>query len=167
MAYAPGWETYSEQGLKELLLGNEHAFSFMLALARCSHIYDDLIDRDKPVSDSDIHELMWLTMFAIPTNPFFAAHADRLRPCILTGLLNWHAATEIERNGTVEELRLAHAMRYSLADVLLMVLEIVGGHAYAMQNARRARLMQQNDTWAHYLEEHSHTEQQHAKAQTD
>jgi hypothetical protein len=62
----------------------------------------------------------------------------------------------------VEELRIAHALRYALADLLLLLMNIVGGHDHAMANARRARLLLQHDTWANYLGEHAPGVQDHA-----
>jgi hypothetical protein len=90
-----------------------------------------------------------------------------IRPVLITGILNWKAATDIERDGCTEELRIAHALRYAIADILLISMEIVGGHEHAMRNARRARLMSQADTWAHYKDEHPQPESSDVQTQAN
>lgn len=154
MSASPPWETYTEAAALELLGGNVDALRFVQDISHWTHFYDDLIDRDKPVSDAAVHENMWRLVVSIPTNAFFRAHQDVLRPVIVTGILNWQAANDIEREGSVEELRIAHTLRYSIADVLLLCMTLTCGREAAMKNARRARLMCQNDTWANYSSEH-------------
>lgn len=167
MDHQPPWELFTPEALSELLCGNDDAARCVRDIARCSHTYDDLIDRDKPVADAVIHDLIWTLLIALPVNPFYRAHQDVIRPVLITGILNWQAATDIERSGCEEELRLAHVMRYAVADVLLICMEITGGHEHAMRHARRARLMSQADTWAHYFAEHNPTENTHVQTQTD
>ncbi len=150
----PPWELYSPEGILELMAGNVDAAQFLLDIARCSHTYDDLIDRDKPVSDAAIHDLNWTLLVTLPTNPFYREHQDTIRPVLVTAILNWQAATEMESRGVAEELRVAHVLRYALADVMLLCMVLTGGRDHAMKHARRAALMGRADTWAHYQFEH-------------
>ena len=158
----PPWELYSPAGLLELMAGDTAAAQFCIDIARCSHIYDDLIDRDKPVGEKKVHELMWALLFTIPLNPFFAAHQAAIRPVLMTAILNWQAANDIEADAITEELRVAHVLRYALADVVLLCMAITGGREHAMRHARRAALMGRADTWHHYLHEHTPMENNHA-----
>lgn len=167
MEAKPPWELFSHEALSELLCGNQDAVRCVRDIARCSHVYDDLIDRDKPVGDQAIHDLIWTLLIALPVNPFYRDHQHVIRPVLITGILNWKAATDIEREGCREELRVAHVLRYAIADVLLICMEITGGHEHAMRHARRARLMSQADTWANYSSEHLLMENTHVQPQTD
>lgn len=150
----PPWNPATDDELLQLLCGNSAAVRMVKDIAFLSHAYDDLIDRDKPVPVESIHALFWKVMVALPDNPFWREHQAQLVPVIATSILNWRAANEIERDGVEEELRVAHAIRYSIADVLLLAMAIAGGPAHAAAHARRARLAGQQDTWAHYLSEH-------------
>lgn len=154
MSATPPWEIYSDAAALELLGGNVDALRFVLDIARLAHVYDDLIDQDTPVGEQRVHDLMWTLLVTLPTNPFYRTHQETLRPILVSGVLNWKAATDMEQHGSREELRIAHALRYAIADVFLMCMVITMGREYAMKNARRARLLGQNDTWAHYASEH-------------
>lgn len=157
MAHAPPpWEPYSEAACLELLCGNRDALDFLASIAAISHTYDDLIDRDREVPASEVHALIWQAFVVVPLNPFFRAHESMLRPVLLAGFLNWHAANDMQASGNLEQLRIAHVLRYSVVDVGLVCLEICGGHQHAMKNAARLRLLFTRDTWAHYLSEHGH-----------
>ena len=153
--HIPPWPKYTRDALLEIMAGNEDAAQMMLDIAACSHIYDDLIDGDKRVQPEDIHSLVWRLLATIPLNPFFREHETMLRPLLITGIINWHAANQMEQGGELEELRIAHAIRYSIGDVGLMAMALAGGHDHAVKNARRARLLFQYDTWAHYKSEHA------------
>lgn len=167
MISTPPWPTATHESLLGFLLGNVDAVHMVETLARSSHIYDDLIDQDKPVAADGVHELVWRLLVELPLNPFYRQHQDAIRPVLITAILNWQAATDIERDGIEEELHVSHALRYALADVLLLAMTIVGGRAHAMAHARAARLSVQADTWANYRSEHFQEESQHAQPHLD
>lgn len=150
---APTWEAMSLPALQDLLCHNADAVALYLHVARWSHTYDDLVDKDKPVSPEALHVFVWRMLFDIPLNPFFAANQTILRPLLMTGILNWIASNEMEASGEKEQLRVAHVIRYSGADVLFACMVLTGGIAHARLNACKARLMIQDETWLHYVTE--------------
>lgn len=153
-AEVPPWEQYSDDAMLEMLGGNRDALRLCNDLSFICHIYDDLIDGDKPVRQKDIHSLIWKAMLALPANPFYRTHEGMFRPLLVTSILNWHAANQMEKSGSVEQLRVAHVIRFDLASVILMASALTCGQEYAAENAARIRLMLQNDTWANYSKEH-------------
>lgn len=127
-----------------------------------SHVYDDLIDRDKSVSDESIHDIFWTLLISMPLNPFFAANQSAIRPVLITAILNWRAANSIEKSQNIEALRISHVLRYSLADLILLCMVLTGGPAHAAIHAKTAALISREDTWANYLNEHSSKGKDHA-----
>lgn len=154
MVTPPPWEKSSHQAMMEIMAGNADAVSMMGAIAVWSHVYDDLIDKDKPVSDNHIHQAMWTFLAELPENPFFRAHQDTFRPVLMAGVMNWHAANQMEKSGCLEQLRLAHAIRYSICDIAYLAMIFAGGLDHAVANASRCRLLMQYDTWNNYFQEH-------------
>ena len=138
----------------EMFLGNRSAREMLGILARASHFYDDLIDAPANVSAQTIHLAMWDIMVALPLNEFYCAHLKALAPVIASGILNWRAANDMEKTGRREELVISHALRYSIADVALLVMAILGGPDHAAKYARQAKLSFHEDTFEHYLSEH-------------
>lgn len=151
---APPWPRSTPEAMLEIMAGNKDAVQMMSDISMWSHVYDDLIDSDKPVAPEHVHAVMWKLLVALPMNPFWRAHEAMLRPLVITGIINWRAANDIESRGNLEELRIAHAIRYSICDLGLLAMALAGGQDHAVKYARQARLMFQYDTWAHYKREH-------------
>lgn len=154
----PPWNKATKEALLEVMNGNEDAVAMMQAIAVWSHVYDDLIDKDKPVSDYHIHRSMWILLTELPLNPFFKEHEDYFRPILMAGVMNWHAANQMEKSGCVEQLHIAHAIRYSVSDVAYIAMIFAGGMDHAIANASKCRLLMQYDTWNNYLQEHTNAD---------
>ncbi len=60
--------------------GNQEAVDYVLMVARVVDVWDNLIDRDVPVSDEAINDAFWLLMVEIPRNGFYRTFVDELVP---------------------------------------------------------------------------------------
>lgn len=139
-----------------LFMGNHDALRVMEIIGTWTHLYDDLIDADKEIDPEFIHKVMWEIMVELSSNKFYTTYAHMLSPVIATGILNWRGANDMEKSGSKEELYISHATRYSINDLALLIMTILGGPGYAAHYARDARLVFQRDTLSHYLAEHGH-----------
>ena len=148
----PPWDK-QVASYEDMFLGNSDATRFMLVVSKWSHLYDDLIDKDKPIPEEFVHDVMWSLMVELPTNRFYTSNAALLAPIFATGILNWRGANDMEKRGCKEELYISHATRYSINDLALMVMMLLGGPEHAAKYARDARLSFQRDTITHYLRE--------------
>ena len=115
--------------LTGLLLQNESAVDFNLQLVDTLHVWDDLIDLDKPVSREDIHLAFRNALVLIPANAFYRQHFHQIHPLIDNLILNWLTANEMEDTQT--QLDIAWVIRSDYCNVLLKCLHIVGGFDYA------------------------------------
>lgn len=133
--------------------GNAVAVELVLLVAEISHIWDDLIDKDKPVSDAQINRAFGIALLQLPQNPFYQAHYLELLPVMTTGALNWLTANEYEKIDDQEAHALAHVLRYGIADIALFIAYIIGGQEWAQQVAPEMRRRSQKDTLNNYLSE--------------
>jgi hypothetical protein len=143
-----------EEFLDRAFMGNRHAADFVLMLARISHVWDDLIDRDKPVSNETINRTFFDALIELPANPFYREHYATLRPLMAIGAMNYEIANTYEALGGEERLALAHVLRYSIADIATAVALITGGPDWARKIGPELRQRSQKDTLQHYLKEH-------------
>ena len=144
------------EALMRFFKDDRSAVDLALVIARISHIWDDLIDRDKPVSDDQINSAFWLALIEIPSNQFYQRYGDTLRPVMATAILNWHAANEFEKRGELAGLEIANAIRYSAADVMMLMAALTGGPEWGAKCAADIRLLCQKDRFVNYLKEQSH-----------
>lgn len=133
--------------------GNQAAVEFVLMLARVADVWDNLIDRDNPVSDEAINSAFWILAVEMPGNAFYREYIDDLRPVMATGILNWMTATRMERDDTLPHraIEIAHVIRYSIADVVMMVTLICGGSEWAAQVGPELRLRSQRSDLNEYI----------------
>lgn len=132
---------------------NRSAVDFVLMIARVADVWDNLIDKDNPVSDEAINSAFWLLAVEMPGNAFYREYIDDLRPVMATGILNWMAATRMERDETLPHraIEIAHVIRYSIADVVMMVALICGGPEWAAQVGPELRMRSQRSDLNEYI----------------
>lgn len=124
---APTLSTHLEKWLK----GHTDAIAFCSAIFRICHVWDDLIDRDVPIQDAQIHDAFWTVMIDLPQNQFYIRNFNALHPILQIGILNWKSANRLERSTVPEHQMMAFAIRAMIADVVAMSALIIGGPLWA------------------------------------
>lgn len=138
--------------LTELLDGNSDAVEVIRHLHLISHVWDDLIDRDREVAPASINSAFTAATIGLNLNPFFRQYAHLLVPVMLTGILNWHGANDLE--ASKRRLEVAYVTRCAAGDVALMCASIVLGVDRAATIAAELRLLMQQETLPEYLASH-------------
>lgn len=135
--------------------GNQSAVDFVLMLARVADVWDNLIDKDVNVSDESINDAFWTLAIEFPGNAFYRAHIDDLRPVMAAGIVNWLTANRIECDGSLSQshraIEIAHVIRYSIADVVMMVALLCGGREWAAEVGPELRLRSQRSDLNEYI----------------
>jgi hypothetical protein len=131
--------------------GNQAAVDYVLMVARAADVWDNLIDRDAPVTDKDINDAFWLLAVEIPRNQFFQAFANDLLPVTATGILNWMTANGLERRAEHIAIEIAHVIRYSIADVVMLAALLCGGREWAAEVGPELRLRSQRSDLNEYI----------------
>lgn len=119
------------QMLSDVLLGHKSAIEFCLMLVDAAHVWDDLVDGDKPVAAADVHRAFESLLLDIPGNVFYQQNFAQLHPLLGNAVINWHAANTLESAGGALDLQIAFISRSSYCDVILKAIEIVGGRDHA------------------------------------
>lgn len=133
--------------------GDAAAVDYVLMVARVADVWDNLIDKDVAVKDSDINDAFWILSVEIPSNSFYRRHMDELLPVTKTGITNWMIATAIERGPTTNlALEISHVIRYSVADLAVLAALLSGGMDWAAIVGPELRTRSQRSDMAEYLE---------------
>lgn len=136
--------------LLELLKGNEPAVDLCLMVGRISHVWDDVLDGDRPVSALDLHQAFFDAMITVQEHPFMVQHRADLQPALRLAIFDWIAANELEE-GSDHDRTLAFCLRDSLSAFAVQCAHLIGGPAYAAQNSARVRRFFQDETLQQYL----------------
>jgi len=133
------------------LQNHRAAIECVWSIFAVSHVWDDLIDRDRAVTDEEIHTAFWHALVLLPTNPFYVQHSAVLQPILMNAIMNWRAATTMERHGTDADREIAFVLRAAYIDVLSMAALLVGGVEWSVQVTPDIRRWMHEETFFEYL----------------
>lgn len=133
--------------------GNQAAADYVLMVAQVADVWDNLIDKDVKPSDEAINQAFWNLAIMIPRNPFYRANSGDLLPVMATGISNWLVANQLEkRMPDSRSIEIAHVIRYSIADVALLVAALVGGRKWVEEVGAELRLRAQRSDFKEYVD---------------
>lgn len=111
------------KSLEPIIQGDPLAFC--LDLYNMVQIWDDVYDGK--VSPRNVNTVMYFFLHVFPENTFFQAHEKRLRPILLSAVLQWEAANGIEDGKDKGELDKAYMLRAAYYQVVHFVIMLVHG----------------------------------------
>jgi hypothetical protein len=121
--------------IEYVLKGDRAAVECFLIIRDALHLWDDLIDGDKPVSRESIHTTFTNILVGLACNPFWRKHIDTLAAVLCNAIANWHAANSFETAPDINQRRLqvAFIIRSDYANLLITMARLVGGMAWCNQ----------------------------------
>lgn len=141
----------NDDAVRLVCRGNTAAIQFLEDITDILHLWDDLVDRDKPLQDNQINATMWKALVQLPRNAFYAANFYTLNTLLMCAIINWEIATDMEREPVDEnDLQVAFILRSSYIDLVLGVALIVGGHDHAKEMMLVARRMWHDEGYLGY-----------------
>jgi hypothetical protein len=101
--------------------------NFFVAIAQCCHIWDDLIDKDKPVSDEKINDMMRVALVFLPLNSVYQkiSHAA---PHFWASIISaYETANKYEKDKDEKGLEIGHNLRYAVGHLIAYAMEVCIG----------------------------------------
>lgn len=126
---SPAWCLLRDRKLREWI-GHDDAVDFIRDFAHVCEVWDDLIDRDKSLEDSDVHEAFWILLTELPLNPFFDQFKRQLIPLLITGINAWMDANELERSPLRNDRVFAYVLRDWYMEFVSYVIYLARGREY-------------------------------------
>jgi len=105
---------------------NTEAINFFSIIQGCARVLDDLIDRDREVSNEDIIAAWWDALILLPQNGFYLRNLDRLSALIQRGFTDWIVSNEIQKTDQV----VAYVLRNTLYSIVIDCAFIIGGYQW-------------------------------------
>ena len=146
--------------LNEWFAGNRSALDLYERLVFLAHAYDDLIDKDKPVSDECVNSVMSNLLMHIPFNEFYLAHQYDIRPLMYTALISYRSANIMEKSGDEHAVELAHYARYSIVSVVIFMISVLNGESKTPEIVAKALPIMIPERVSDYMKEICHVSTQ-------
>jgi hypothetical protein len=119
--------------LVRALRGHQDAIDFVQHIVDVLHCWDDLKDKDKPLTQEQIDHCFWLILVVLPRNSFYQANFSDLNPIVVNSIMNWHAANELEASASETDKEISFIVRSSYMDIVTTCVTIIGGYDWARE----------------------------------
>lgn len=111
--------------------GDQEASDWCFHIWNCIQVWDDLIDKNKDVSNHDIDNCFTMLLTNIPLNKFYEENKHYLLPIIISCVLQWKTANIFENSSNEDDINKAYVLRASYYELLMMVAYLIGGFEWA------------------------------------
>jgi hypothetical protein len=108
--------------------GNQDALNMFHMLVDLVHTWDDLVDKDKDVSETQINNAFLIALVYMPSNPFYRAIQDQILPMWMTVLMAYETANKFERDKDEHGIEIAHNLRYAAGHVVAYMVQACVGY---------------------------------------
>jgi hypothetical protein len=150
---APGFDTRPWRAGRNIRLmgwiGDVSAVEYLLMIGESSEFFDDLIDKDKPLSDDQIIRMMFTLLLDLQTNSFFQRHKTELLPLMSISMNAWLDANTLERQEGNGANR-AYVLRDLTIEIAIHVIGMVRGRAYMREVSASVREFFLHETLEEY-----------------
>lgn len=126
---SPEWRESRNVKLREWI-GDEYALQFILTIGHVAEIWDDMIDKDRIITDQEINDAFRQILVSLPMNPFFDRYKSALIPIMNVGINTWIDSNELEKRGTYNDFVQAYVLRDWYVELISSVIEITRGYNY-------------------------------------
>jgi hypothetical protein len=116
-----------DEGKLEWFGGNQDALNMYRAFVNLAHTWDDMIDRDKPVSADDINRAFLTCLVYLPANPFYRAIQDQILPMWLVVVSSYETANAFEKAKDPHGIEIAHSLRYAAGSIIAYAVHVCLG----------------------------------------
>lgn len=116
-----------EFGKLEWFGGNQDALNMYRALVDLAHTWDDLVDKDKDVSEASINQAFLTCLVYLPANPFYRSIQDQIFPMWMVVVSAYEAANKFERDKDPHGIEIAHGLRYAAGNIVAYAMHVCLG----------------------------------------
>ena len=111
--------------------GNTDALAMYYLFEELLHTWDDLVDKDKPVSEDAINKAFLICLVYLPLNPFYQYIQAAILPMWITVVLSYQTANNYEKTKDLHGIELGHTLRYSAGNIIAYAVHVCIGYEKA------------------------------------
>lgn len=117
----------SKEGKLEWFGGNEDALNMYRMLVDLAHTWDDLVDKDKDVTEAEINNAFLVCLVYLQANPFYRSIQEQVWPMWLTVVSSYETANHFEKTKDPHGIEIAHTLRYAAGHIVAYAVHVCVG----------------------------------------
>lgn len=115
------------EGKLEWFGGNQDALNMFRMFVDLSHTWDDLVDKDKETTESDINNAFLICLVYLQANPFYKSIQEHIMPMWLTVVSAYETANKFEKDKDQHGIEIAHTLRYAAGHIIAYAVHVCVG----------------------------------------
>jgi hypothetical protein len=123
----------NKEGKLEWFGGNQDALNVFRMFVDLSHLWDDLVDKDKEATEDDINNAFLICLVYLPANPFYRSIQEQILPMWLTVVSAYQTANKFERDKDSHGIEIAHGLRYAAGNIVAYMVYVCVGSEKAKE----------------------------------
>ena len=148
------WRAERNEHLLKWLRGDHQALAFVLTVSQIAETWDDLIDRDQPITADAVNRAFSLALVELPVNQFYRTHEGMLYPLIATAINAWLDANALELSTERARREAAFHLRNFGHEITLMAIRLVGGWEHLRSVSLEVRLYFAHEDFEGWISRH-------------
>lgn len=113
--------------------GNEDALNMYRMLVDLAHTWDDLVDKDRPLSEDRINTAFLTALVYLPANPFYRSIQDAVLPMWMMVVSAYETANHFEKEKDPHGIEIAHTLRYAAGHIIAFAVQTCIGREKAKE----------------------------------
>ena len=114
-------------GKLEWFGGDQDALNVYRMFVDLAHLWDDLVDKDKPTTENQINNAFLICLVYLPANPFYQTIQRAILPMWLVVVSAYQTANHFEQNKDEHGLEIAHTLRYAVGNIVAYMVHVCVG----------------------------------------
>jgi hypothetical protein len=116
-----------EVGKLEWFGGNQDALNMYRGIVATLHTWDDMVDKDKVLTEKQINDAFLTCLVYLPANPFYRHIQDQILPMWLVVVSGYAAANHFEREKDPHGIEISHSLRYAVGNIVAYAIHVCVG----------------------------------------
>jgi purine-cytosine permease-like protein len=117
----------NKEGKLEWFGGNQDALNMYRMFVDLLHTWDDMVDKDNPLTEDAINNAFLICLVYMPSNPFYRHIQDKILPMWLVVVSGYATANKFERDKDEHGLEIAHTLRYAAGNIIAYAMYVCIG----------------------------------------
>lgn len=107
--------------------GNVDALNMYKMFVDLSHLWDDLVDKDREATEDAINNAFLICLVYLPSNPFYRTIQAAIMPMWLTVVSAYQTANKFEKDKDPHGIEIAHSLRYAAGNIVAYAVHVCVG----------------------------------------
>jgi hypothetical protein len=116
-----------EFGKLEWFGGNQDALNMYRMFVDLAHLWDDMVDGDKPLEEDRVNNAFLIALCYLPANPFYQQIQPAVLPMWLTVVSAYQTANHYEKAKDPHGLEIGHMLRYAAGNIIAYAVHVCVG----------------------------------------